>query len=115
MTLVHLQPAEMLHMGDDISAKSSDEVESAILLVVAERESCTLDELLLTLSNFTFNQVLISVDRLSREGRVALRRPTQFTYLISHLLSEPRSQPHTEDSKEGHTHSHGLNVRGTIQ
>lgn len=114
MTPVHLQPAEMLHVGDDISAKSSD-VESAILHVVAQRESCALDELLLTLSNFTFNQVLISVDRLSREGRVTLRQPTQFTYLISHLLSEPRSQPHTKHSSESYTQSHGVDVRGTTQ
>ena len=114
MTQIHRRPAEVPPAAGDISAKGSD-VESAILHVVAQRESCTLDELLLTFSNFTFNQVLISVDRLSREGRVTLRRPTQFTYLISHLLSEPRSQPRTEDSSESYTHSHRVNVRGTTQ
>jgi len=115
MTPIDPRPAQVPPAAGDISAKGS-EVESAILHVVAQRESCTLDELLLTLSTFTFNQVLISVDRLSREGRVTLRRPTQFTYVISHLLSEPRSQPYTEGStKEGHTHGHGVNVRGTTQ
>ncbi len=88
-------------------------MESAILHVVAQRESCTLDELVLTLSNFTFNQMLISVDRLSHEGRVTLRRPTQFTYLTSHLLSEP--QPHAEHSSEGYTQSHGVDARGITQ
>ena len=106
MTPIHPRPAETAHASGDISTKDS-EVESAILLVVAQRESCTLDELLLTLSDFTFNQVLISVDRLSREGRVNLRRPTQFTYRISRLLSEPRTQPHTEDSRGGFTQRPG--------
>ena len=112
MTPIDPRPAQVPPAAADISAKSSD-VESAILHVVAQRASCTLDELLLTLTNFTFNQVLISVDRLSREGRVTLRRPTQFTYLISHLLSEPH--PHTEHSSEGYTHHHGVDVRGTTQ
>jgi len=112
VTQIHRRPAEVPPAAGDISAKGSD-VESAILHVVAQRESCTLDELLLMLSNFTFNRVMISVDRLSREGRVTLRRPTQFSYLISHLLSEP--QPHAEHSSEGYTHSHGVDVRGTTQ
>ncbi len=69
-----------------------NDVESAILHVVDQRGSCTLDELLLTLTDFTFNQVLGSVDRLSRERKVLLRRPTQFGYLVSVLLSETHSQ-----------------------
>ena len=112
MTPINRRPVQVPPSAGDISAKGSD-VESAILHVVAQRELCTLDELQLTLSNFTFNQVLISVDRLSREGRVTLRRPTQFTYLISHLLSEP--QPHAEHSSDGYTHSHGADVGGTTQ
>lgn len=69
-----------------------NDVESAILRVVDQRGSCTLDELLLTLANFTFNQVLGSVDRLSRERKVLLRHPTRFGYLVSALLSETHSQ-----------------------
>jgi len=68
-----------------------NQVESAILQVLHQRGSCTLDVLLLTLTHFTFNQVLLSVDRLSREGKLTLRRPKRFDYVVSTLLPETHS------------------------
>jgi hypothetical protein len=38
--------------------------------------------LILALSRFTFNQVFSAIDRLSRDGRISLRHPTRFTYLV---------------------------------
>lgn len=77
--------------GIGTSANGND-VESAILHVVHQRESCTLDVLLLTLTDFTSSQVLMSVDRLSREGKITLRRPKRFGYVLSTLMSEIHSE-----------------------
>jgi len=71
---------------------SRRDVESAILRVVDQRGSCTLDELLLALTDCTFSLMLGNVDRLSRERKVLLRRPTRFGYLVSALLPETHSQ-----------------------
>jgi len=68
------------------------EVETAIVQHLETQGSCTIEALAHTLSHFTFNQVFFTIDRLSREGRVSLRHPTRFTYLISAVGSGTRTQ-----------------------
>jgi hypothetical protein len=59
------------------------EVETAILRHLDEQKSCTIEELIRALSRFTFNQVFFAIDRLSRDGRISLRHPSPFNYLVS--------------------------------
>jgi len=59
------------------------DVESGILQYLAQHGSSTLEELARMLTGFTLNQVLFAVDRLSRDGRIILRHPSRFDYLVS--------------------------------
>jgi hypothetical protein len=59
------------------------QVETAVLRYLDERGSCTIEELFRALSRFTLNQVFFAIDRLSRDGRVSLRHPARFAYLVS--------------------------------
>lgn len=68
------------------------EVETVIVQHLEKQESCTIEELVHSLPRFTFNQVFFTIDRLSREGKVSLRRPTRFTYLVSAAGSGTRNR-----------------------
>jgi hypothetical protein len=68
------------------------EVETAIVQHLEKQGSCTIEELSHSLSHFTFNQVFFTIDRLSREGKVSLRHPTRFAYLVSVTGSGTRNQ-----------------------
>ena len=68
------------------------EVQAAILRHLDEQGSCTSEELFRSLSHFTLNQVFFAIDRLSREGRVSLRHPTRFDYLVSAAVSGTRNE-----------------------
>jgi glucokinase len=68
------------------------EVETAIVQHLETQGSCTIEELVHSLSHFTLNQVFFTIDRLSREGKVSLRHPTRFAYLVSAVSSGPRNR-----------------------
>ncbi len=68
------------------------EVETAVLRHLDERASCTIEELFRAFSRFTVNQVFFAMDRLSRDGRVNLRHPDWFTYLVSATGSNSHNQ-----------------------
>jgi hypothetical protein len=68
------------------------EVETAIVQHLEKQRSCTIEELVQSLSHFTFNQVFFTIDRLSREGKVSLQHPTRFAYLVSAVGSGTRNQ-----------------------
>jgi hypothetical protein len=68
------------------------EVETAVFQHLEKQGTCTLEELFHSLSPFTLNQVFFTIDRLSREGKVSLRRPTRFAYLVSAISSGTRTQ-----------------------
>lgn len=67
-------------------------VEAAILRRLEEQGSSTMEELFRSLSRFTVNQVFFAIDRLSREGKVRLRHPTRFAYLVSATGSGTHNQ-----------------------
>lgn len=58
-------------------------IESAILHDLERRGPCALEELVRDLPAYTWNQVFAAIDRLSREARVTLRRPSRFDYRIA--------------------------------
>ncbi len=69
-------------MSDRITAGRARDVESAILQKI-EGGSCTLNELVQALPEYTWNQIFTAVDRLSRDGTLLLQRPTRFEYVIA--------------------------------
>ena len=72
------------------------EVETAIVQHLETQGSSTMEVLVHSLPpslpHFTFNQVFFTIDRLSREGKVRLRHPSRFAYLISAVGSGTRTQ-----------------------
>ena len=61
----------------------SGEVESRILQEIGRVGSTTLDQLVLALPRYTWNQVFFAVDRLSRHGDLKLiRQPDSSGYLV---------------------------------
>ena len=59
------------------------EIDSVICDEVTRLGSCTLDELLQRLLDYSWAQVFAAVDRLSRQGTVTLSRATRFGYVLS--------------------------------
>jgi hypothetical protein len=58
------------------------EVESRILQEMEKLGSCTLDELVQALPDYTWKQVFIAVDHLSRDGALFLQHPTRFKCVV---------------------------------
>ncbi len=61
----------------------SHQLEAAIYRHVSRVSECSFEELVAWLPQYTWNEVFSTVDRLSRQGRLALRHPTRFGFLIS--------------------------------
>jgi len=61
----------------------TDILESAIRQELAQVGTGTLEELNERLPYYSWNQVFAEVDRLSREGAVALRRQASSGYILS--------------------------------
>jgi len=64
-------------------------IESDIHQQLERAGTCSLDELAALLPDYSWAQVFAAVDRLTREGTVALKHPAPFRYLLS--LSRRRS------------------------
>jgi hypothetical protein len=58
-------------------------IESAIHQQLARVGTCSLDELVSLLPGYSWAQVFSAVDRLTREGTVALKHAAPFRYLLS--------------------------------
>jgi len=58
------------------------EFEARVLQEMDQLGACTLDELVRALHDYTWVQVFIVVDRLSRNGALMLRHPTPFEYVV---------------------------------
>jgi hypothetical protein len=56
---------------------------AAVLQYLDQHRICAMKELFRTLSPFTVNQMLLTVDRLNREGKVLLRYQNRREYLIA--------------------------------
>lgn len=59
-----------------------------ILIVVRNTPGYTLEELIRTCSEFTWNQVFVEVDRLSRSGEVHMKKCDRFGYTLTVALPE---------------------------
>lgn len=58
-------------------------IESAIQQQLARAGTCSLDDLAALLPGYSWGQVFAAVDRMTREGTVALKHPAPFRYLLS--------------------------------
>ena len=58
-------------------------LKSAISHQLARIGTCSLDELTALLPGYSWAQVFAAVDRLTREGTVALTHPAPFRFLLS--------------------------------
>lgn len=61
----------------------AQDIDQAILHDLTAHGSCQVDDMVERLAGFTWNQVFSAIDRLSRDGTVALQRPARFGYEIS--------------------------------
>ncbi len=59
-----------------------NEVETAVLQYIEQCWICPMEELFRNLPGFTVNQLFLTVDRLSREGKVFLRYQNRAEYVI---------------------------------
>jgi len=64
-------------------------VEEALIRELDARGPCRLDDLVTHLPNYSWNEIFIAVDRMSREGRVALRRMPGSGYEVSLTTMKP--------------------------
>lgn len=60
-----------------------NETESAVILTLEEQGPCTLEVLIQLLPAFTWNQIFMAVDRLSRQGRLAIHHDARFEYVVA--------------------------------
>ena len=58
------------------------DLETAILRELVRIGPCAFDDLALALREYSWNQVFAAVDRLSRQGRLALRHPGRFGFVV---------------------------------
>jgi hypothetical protein len=70
-------------MSHEHLPKEASQIESVILHELKRLGACTIDELIRALPDYSWNQVLMAVDQLSRDGRLSLTRQGRFDYLIS--------------------------------
>lgn len=59
------------------------DIETAILRELVRTGPCAFDDLAKSLREYSWNQVFAAVDRLSRQGRLALRHPGRFGFVVS--------------------------------
>ena len=57
-------------------------VEDALVTELEDRGPCRLDDLVEQLPSYSWNEIFIAVDRMSREGRVTLRRTASSGYEV---------------------------------
>ena len=57
-------------------------IESRIIQEMEKVGSCTLDELVLALPDYNWQEVFIAVDRLRRSGALTLRHPNRFKCVV---------------------------------
>jgi len=73
-------------------------IEAAIHQQLTRAGTCSLDELAALLPSYSWAQVFAAVDRLTREGTVALKHPAPFRYLLSLAPRRSAEAPHVMQS-----------------
>ena len=58
-------------------------IDQAIIQELKVLGACQVEDVVERLTGFTWNQAFAAIDRLSRNGTLALQRPSRFAYEIS--------------------------------
>jgi len=82
------------HQGEDLIMASHTPVTDRILGAVQRTHGCDLDTLTNSLSDLSWSQVFLEVDRLSREGQVLVTFRTGGRYMIRLPEHKKGSAPH---------------------
>ena len=61
----------------------AQDIDQAIVHDLMAHGTCQVEDMVERLAGFTWNQVFSAIDRLSRNGTLALQRPARFGYEIS--------------------------------
>ncbi len=69
-------------MNDGSFQHDADDVESAVWAYLQRCRICSMEELFRHVPAFTANQLFLTVDRLSREGKVVLRYRNRAEYVM---------------------------------
>lgn len=67
--------------------------DEAVIEMLQKTDPCSMDDIVMQLPNLSWAEVFVTVDRLSRDGRVLLRQLGYSTYQIV-LPSQLASPPH---------------------
>jgi hypothetical protein len=78
--------------------RQADSLDSAIHHQLVRIGTCSLDELVVLLPEYSWAQVFAAVDRLTREGTVTLRHQAPFRYLLSLASRQAVETQHTHAS-----------------
>jgi hypothetical protein len=69
----------------------AQDIDQAIIHDLTAHGTCQVEDMVERLAGFTWNQVFSAIDRLSRDGILALQRPARFGYEIS--ITSGRKRP----------------------
>lgn len=61
----------------------AQDIDQAIIHDLTAHGTCQVEDILRRLTGFTWNQVFSAIDRMSRDGRLALQRPARCEYKVS--------------------------------
>ncbi|MGA6829324.1 hypothetical protein ACO9S2_17170 [Nitrospira sp. NS4] len=61
----------------------AQDIDQAIIHDLTAHGTCQVEDILRRLTGFTWNQVFSAIDRMSRDGRLALQRSARFGYDIA--------------------------------
>lgn len=74
---------------------NAQDIDRALIRELSLLGSCQVEAIAERLTGFTWNQLFAAIDRLSRDGTLAIHRPTRFGYAIS----IPSGQPQAPDMR----------------
>jgi len=77
-------------------ASTNRSLEEAITDFLQKRGPCYLDDLTRQLSDYSWNELFVTLDHMSRQGSVALRRYPKSGYHISLPAQRPSRYPMAE-------------------
>ena len=63
--------------------RRTQDVDQAIMQELTALGTCQVEDMVERLTGFTWNQVFAAIDRLTRDGTLALQRPARFDYEVS--------------------------------
>ncbi len=66
------------------------DLESRIVQAISDQGPCSFDELTRRLASYSWSQLFLTVDRLSREGRLRLLHPSRVGFSVS--LADRRTE-----------------------